>query len=464
MSGTRLRSVKGGKTAAAPAPAIAELALLDRGRQGARTLNAVALADRPAPILSRITLYCAALLIALGVAWAALSHVDRVVVAEGRLVTTVPNLVVQPLETSVIRAISVAPGDMVRAGQVLATLDPTVATADVAQLRGRLAARSAQVARLDAELAGGTYEVGAGADAEALLQAASFAQRRAFREARFAEFDARSASTEAALATNRRDQDVLVMRLEVLRELEAMRAQLLVTQIGSRVALLETRNSRLDLDGRLENLRARIDEMTHDLRRIQAERRAFQEDQRQQMIEEMVRVRGERDAALEELAKAELRRSMVVLVAPMDAVVLEVAARSVGSVVREAETLFTLVPADAPIEAELTIAPADIGRLVADQRVRIKFDAFPYQEHGIAEGALRTISEGAFPRGREASGETAYRGRVALDALALRGVPAGLRLMPGMTLTGEVQVGRRNVLAYFSYPLLRGLDQSLREP
>jgi HlyD family secretion protein len=33
-----------------------------------------------------------------------------------------------------------------------------------------------------------------------------------------------------------------------------------------------------------------------------------------------------------------------------------------------------------------------------------------------------------------------------------------------MTVVGEVKAGRRNVLAYFLHPLLRGLDEGLREP
>ena len=110
------------------------------------------------------------------------------------------------------------------------------------------------------------------------------------------------------------------------------------------------------------------------------------------------------------------------------------------------------------------IAPADVGRLDVGQNVRVKFDAFPYQEHGTAEGHLRTISEGAFPRDRENNGETAYRGRVTLEGVNLRGVPSPVRLLPGMTLVGEAQIGSRNLLAYFAYPLLRGLDESLREP
>lgn len=467
MTAPALRSVPGGRAPEAPPrpePRPDEPAPRRPGAIDAFRSEAVALEERPPRLLSRITLYAAAAMIVTAVAWAALSHVDRVVVAAGRLVTTTPNLVVQPLETSVIRSIAVAPGDVVRAGDTLATLDPTFAAADLAQLRTRLAARAAQVARLEAELAGTSFEVGPDAGEEDRLQAASFAQRRAFREARLAEFDARIASTEASIVTSRRDQEVLAARLEVLRELESIRAQLLATQTGSRVLLLETRSSRLDLEARLERLRANLDELTQDVRRIRAERRAFAEEQRQQMLDDLVRVRGERDAATEELAKAELRRSMVVLTAPADAVVLEVAARSVGSVVREAETLFTLVPLAAVLEAELAIEPSDIGRVALDQRVRIKLDAFPYQEHGTVDGVLRTVSEGAFPRGRENSGDTAYRGRVALEHAGLRGVADAVRLMPGMTLVGEIQVGRRNLLAYFAYPLLRGLDESLREP
>ncbi len=465
MNPPELRSVEGGKP---PPPPAAPSMPPPRARFGAFQPEAVALEQKPPRIVSRLVLYAAAALITTAVSWAALSEVDRVVVATGRLVTTTPNLVVQPLETSVIRALEVAPGDVVRAGATLATLDPTFAAADLASLRVRLAARAALVARLEAELDGSDYAPGPDADGEERLQAAAFAQRSAFRRARLAEFDARIASTQASIATSRREQEVLAARLEVMRELESIRAQLLATQTGSRVLLLETRNNRMELEGRLERLRANLDELAQDVLRAQAERRGFVEDQRQQMFDELVRTRADRDSAREELAKAELRRSMVVLTAPTDAVVLEVAARSVGSVVREAEALFTLVPLDAVLEAELTIPPADVGRLAVGQRVRLKLDAFPYQEHGSAEGHLRTISEGAFPRDRErdpsVNSETAYRGRVALENVTLRGLRQPIRLMPGMTLVGEAEVGRRNLLAYFAYPLLRGLDESLREP
>ena len=74
-------------------------------------------------------------LIASAVGWAMVSQVDMIVTAQGKLITTRPNLVVQPLETSVIREIHVKAGDRVNKGDLLATLDPTFSQADLDQLR-----------------------------------------------------------------------------------------------------------------------------------------------------------------------------------------------------------------------------------------------------------------------------------------------------------------------------------------
>src|SRR5439155_6745933 len=86
----------------------------------------------------------------------------------------------------------------------------------------------------------------------------------------------------------------------------------------------------------------------------------------------------------------------VALTAPADAVVLELAQRSIGSVVREAEPLVTLVPLNVPLEAEVSVNSRDIGRITAGENVRLKLDAYPFQKYGTASGTIRTISRDAF--------------------------------------------------------------------
>jgi HlyD family secretion protein len=430
--------------------------------------DAVEIEERPPPRIARLMLYAIAGLIAAAVTWASLSHVDEVTVATGKLVTTEPNMVVQPLETSVIRTIDVAVGDTVKAGEVLATLDTTFTQSDVEQLRNKVATVDAEIARLEAELTGKDYTVPIDtASPTQAAQARLFVQRKAFRDAKLKDFATRIAQAEATLATSQAEETVLEKRRETLGEIEAMRNTLMQNQNGSKLNYLQSHDTRLEIDAALSRLRGNQVEMQHAIEKGATERQAFIEEFRQGAVEDLVKARDQRNSAAEELKKAELRRSLVVLTAPAEAVVLDIAQRSIGSVVREAEPLFTLVPLHVPLEAEISIEAKDIGHVAVGDSVRLKLDAFPFQKHGTMSGTLRTISRDAFstPQGaQQQAGPLVYRARVAVTDTALRSVPPSFRLIPGMTVTGEIKVGRRSVISYFLYPLLRGLDESIREP
>ena len=77
--------------------------------------------------------------------------IDRVVTAQGRVVSQMPMLVVQPLETSIVRSIDVTEGQSVHAGDVLARLDPTFAAPMSAHWMPRSPACEAEVSRMQAE-------------------------------------------------------------------------------------------------------------------------------------------------------------------------------------------------------------------------------------------------------------------------------------------------------------------------
>ncbi len=57
-----------------------------------------------------------------------------------------------------------------------------------------------------------------------------------------------------------------------------------------------------------------------------------------------------------------------------------------------------------------------------------------------------------------------YKARVEVTSADLRDVPRSFRLIPGMAATAEIKAGERTILSYFLYPLLRALDESIREP
>ncbi len=440
--------------------------------------DAVEIEERVPPQITRITLYLVAALIAAAVIWASLSSVDRIVTAQGKLITTRPNIVVQPLETSIIRDIRVSVGDVVHHGQALVTLDPTFSRADVDTLRTRVSALDAAIQRLNAELNGRDFVAPDPADPEGTVQARLFTDRKAYYQASLRNYDAQIASIAAELQTNEAEATLTAERLDTLRSIEAMRGESMNKQVGSRLNLLQAQDARLEVEDTFSHMRGNQLDLTHKLERARAERQAFIEDFRRTALQELVDIHAKRDAAAEELKKALLRQHLVVLTTPVDAVVLEIAHRSVGSVVREAETLFVLVPQGVPLRAEVNVDSKDIGEVAVGEPVRLKFDAFPFQKYGTASGAVRVVSqdsfapeasaaEGAGRASREEVGRPShpfYRVLVDLADMRLRGLPEEFKMIPGMTLTAEMKVGRRSVISYFLYPLLRGLDESIREP
>jgi HlyD family secretion protein len=429
--------------------------------------DAIELEERNPPRLARMAFYLAVALLLCVVVWASVSRMDEVVSAQGKLITTRPTLIIQPLETAVVREMNVAVGDTVTAGQALVTLDPTMPEADVRELRTRHAALLAQTDRLEAELARRVYVAAPDADADTILQASLAADRRAYYAASLRNYDEQLGRVQGSIASNRQEQDIATQRLATLTQIEQMRGTLLNQQEGSRLNLLLSQDARLEVEANLKHLRGAETEMAHELQKLAAERQAFAEDFRRTTSEQLVEARAKRDSAAEQLKKADLRRRMIVLTAPTDGTVLEVAQRSAGSVVRESETLVSIVPRDVPLEADVTVQARDVGHIAPGQSARVKFDAFPFQKYGTVTGTVRLVSEGSFtPEERGAARETApiFRIRVRLSDQRLRGLAPDVRMLPGMTVSAEVVVGRRSVISYFLYPLLRGLDESIREP
>jgi HlyD family secretion protein len=424
----------------------------------------------PAPAAG-VTLYAATAAIAAMVLWASLSRVDEIVVGTGKVVTTAANIVVAPLETSVIHSIDAQVGDLVHAGAPLAHLDPTFTEADVTELKRRDASLTAQIARELAELADQDYRPSGTPTADELLQQGMARDRKAQYAAQLQVYDERMAQFQAQIATRRHEIDVLQQRMAVLLKVEAIRNELADRGNGSKIEALGATDSRLEVQRALQQAQSEMAEFQPQLDGARAEREGFLEKWRQDLAQDLVTAERDEASAADQLSKAARRRDMVVLTTPMDAVVLEIAPRSAGSVMREAETLFTLVPVGVPMEIEAQIAARDIGQVAVGDDVTVKLEAYPYQHYGTLQGKVAVVSRDSFvDDGRNgapaASGEAKpyYKVRVRLLDKRLRNAPSDLHFTPGMTASAEIKVGSRRLITYLLYPFVRGLNESFREP
>ncbi|HEY9163665.1 MAG TPA: HlyD family type I secretion periplasmic adaptor subunit, partial [Magnetovibrio sp.] len=87
-------------------------------------------------------------------AWSMIGRLDVVSFAMGSVVPSSQVKTVQHLEGGIVADIQVREGDLVKVGQPLVVLESTAAGADVEELNVRIAALTADVARLSAEVEG----------------------------------------------------------------------------------------------------------------------------------------------------------------------------------------------------------------------------------------------------------------------------------------------------------------------
>src|SRR5262249_55905534 len=159
-----------------------------------------------------------------------------------------------------------------------------------------------------------------------------FWQRKSSYVAQMQNYDAQIASAQANLKTAQDEETVLVQRLETMRSIEAMRSTLAEREVGSKLNLLLSHDARLDVESNLAPVRGNITDYEHRVDKSRADQKVFAEDFRKTAYQDLVETLSKRDSAAEDLKKVELRRQLIVLKAPADAIVLDIASRTIGSV------------------------------------------------------------------------------------------------------------------------------------
>ncbi|MDX8482948.1 HlyD family type I secretion periplasmic adaptor subunit [Mesorhizobium sp. VK24D] len=429
-----------------------------------------AIREAPEPRWAKLTVFALAALLAAVIAVMVFTQVDRVITSQsGKIVSTQDVSVFQALDPSIIRSIDVREGERVKSGQLLATLDPTFAAADVEQLKLQIASLEAQIARIEAELKNTPLSFPDRSDAGflqyAALQTKLYEQRTVQFNAQVDSFKAKIEQTQTTIQKLEESVSRFRQREEIAGRVLAMKTSLAKQGSGSQLNALISEDQHLEILQSLEKDQHALTEARYTIGALEADRDAFRQQWLGALSQELVTARNSLDTARTQLEKAIKRQDLVRLTANEDSVVLTMAKLSVGSVLKQGDPLLTLMPANAPLEAEVRIASRDIAFVRNGDRCVLKIDAFNFAEHGAAEGKVRWISEGAFTTDDNGQATDAYyKARCSIDAIKLRDAGPNFRLIPGMTLTADMNVGTRSVAAFLLSGFIRGVGESMREP
>ena len=96
--------------------------------------------------------------------------------------------------------------------------------------------------------------------------------------------------------------------------------------------------------------------------------------------------------------------------------------------------------------------------------MKIQLNALPAQKHGELKGKLIYVSADTVDKDVDGNSGNFYRARAQITENELKDTPPGFNLMPGMKVSGKFRVGKRRLITYFIYPLIRTLGNSFAEP
>jgi hemolysin D len=445
----------------------------------------------PSPAGTSLLLYiCVAVVCTL--AWSYFGWLDIYAVAAGKVQPSGQSKVVQPLYAGKVVAIHVENGSHVKAGDVLIELDPTESAADRDAQTRSFAAASAEAARRKAAIqAAGTPDFTAPA-IEFMPGTDEFIRKReeGVLAADLGGLRSNIASLKAQLAEKQATKLRLLANIEARKSLlalgkerYAMEEELVKRGAGSRARVIEATETYqgyvvsdagdhgqlLETDAAMRSLESKIAEAVSQFIATQAQKLAD--------------IERDRDKLEQDVVKAQLKRDLTKLTAPIDGTVQQLAATTIGQVVNSGQSLLTIVPVHGPMEIEAMIANKDIGFVKAGQIAVVKVEAFPFTRYGTLDATVAKVSRDAVderyaPNLSDAASATKQQGATGQSSNSPNLVfPATLTLsrpsimvedsevplVPGMTVSVEIKTGSRRAIDYVLSPLREFVTQTAHE-
>ncbi|MCH2066911.1 HlyD family type I secretion periplasmic adaptor subunit [Shimia sp.] len=375
---------------------------------------------------SRLTIRLIAAAVGLFVIWSAFAWVDEIVRADGQVVSSSRSQSVQNLEGGILANLAVKQGDLVEAGQVLATLSDTRFRSAFDDLQDQIDALELRRLRLEAEI-DGQFEFDV---PEELAKRAPriLASEKALIEARQTDIDSRR---EGAFTQLEQAQEEL-SNMERLYKKEF-------------VALLEVNKAR---EKASEAEIRYMDILT------QAELA---------LAEEYSETLKEITSLKQEMRLAQDQLSRTVITAPMRGIVNNLAVTTIGGVVRPGEEIFEIIPLGEELFVEAQVRPENIANVEPGQDASIKLTAYDYTIYGSLKGKVDFISADTFEDERDPSAPPYYKVTVNVNADALTERQKAIEIRPGMRATVELHTGSKTVLRYLMKPLYKS-KEAFREP
>ena len=404
--------------------------------------------SKQVPKSVKYTVFSFGFLVIFLILWGTISEIDTTISASGKITTVVPNVEVQSNYDSVVKEIFVKKGQSVSEGEPLIVFDSTLQKADRMKLSYQLSVINSKIDRLKKQSLLRTNIAVKNPDDE--RQSKIFKDKKDQYLAKIASLDQQISSTED-------DLKFVKEQLDIQKQLEESKKELFELDLVAESQVLGEKNKRLSLEKEFTKTSNKLSE-------LQSNRKEYNSQFFGGINDELVSLEDQRMNLQEDLKKLERQQTDVIVRAPSDGMILTLHSLYPGAVISKGKSVVTLVPTGVELLTVFDVDPSDISKLIPDTSVKIQLSALPAQKHGELKGKLIYVSADTVDKDVDGNSGNFYRARAQITENELKETPPGFNLMPGMKVSGKFRVGKRRLITYFIYPLIRTLGNSFAEP
>ncbi len=416
-----------------------------------------AIVERPHSPFARTIMFVLVGLVASLITFISLAEVDQVATASGVVRPDGRVKVVNHPEGGRVTAIMVRDGDKVKKGDVLLSLDPNIMNEEVEKRRDQFIATSMDVERLRAEadnrqpnfdpkLVAERPDLAAAQTSLYLARTEAVTSRRISAEQVVNQRTHTVETLESRLNKAKRSYELMqeqVSRLSKLREKGYFPE---LQYIGAQRQLNDAEGTWLETQSQLAEAKSALEEAKETLKSIDRDNQA---KVKQELSQALFRY----DQLQADLDQSNLALGNLVITAPADGIVQELAVNNIGQSVAPNQELMRLVPIGDTLIIEAKLSNDDISFVSVGQQARVKVATYNYIRYGTLDGQVARISPDAVKD--EKTGKMLFNVWVRTDHNYMGEVPDRYPVSPGMTATVDLVTGKRTILSFLTDKLRR---------
>lgn len=403
--------------------------------------------EQPPPALPRYLISAGLLFTAIVGVWSWVGTVEEVSFAQGQLAPQGDVFRIQTTVGGEVTEILFSEGDVVQRGQKIAAIDSQLVEKEIRRLEESLNAFQLQLSQTEALIQQTLSEMnilGAISQADVSAKQSSLLQEKST-----------IATHQQMLSHYEDDRQAQAERMNRLKELVDKGAFSNDQLFQLEHQLRERDRTITETTGNIDRSEAIIQQLESELSQTQAmaeQQNLLAREKLQQFQIEETNLRSKIRETKILLEKSETELEQMALIAPIKGAISTLEVSNLGEVLQPGETVAEIAPASVPLVLSAWLPSQEAGLVEVGMPVNIKFDAFPYQDYGVIEGNVLSISPDA--RVDEKIG-AAYEVEVSLAQDFVIHEDVQIPLKAGQTAQIEIVVDQRRIISLLLDPIRR---------